>query len=226
MIRLVFSPKWFFGIDIVFEAFFVLIALLISFYGYKIFRVSRSKEHRHFSLAFLFIALSFIFKITTNFDIYYNVFKTLRLGKTTVTFSYIYSSEILHIAGLFLFKLFLTAAFFTLFLLTDRRHSKKDVYLTLYLIFISTLFSISAYYVFHLTLSIILLFIVKHFFENYKRSPKRSKFIVFFSFLMLFLSQLAFMLIFLGLEFYVVGEILMLVGYSALLYNFLAVLRK
>ncbi len=226
MIRLVFSPKWFFGVDILFEIFFVFIALLISFYGYRIFRISKNREHKYFSLSFFLIAISFVFKVLTNFDIYYNVFKTLRVGSATVTFSYLYNSGMLHIAGLFLFKLFMTAAFFILFLLTDRKHSRKDIYLILYLILVSTFFSISTYYVFHITLAIILFFISKHFFENYEKSPKTNRLMVFLSFSMLFLSQFAFMMVFVAAEFYVIGEIVMLVGYSILLYNLLAVARK
>ncbi|MCD6477479.1 MAG: hypothetical protein J7K87_00565 [Candidatus Aenigmarchaeota archaeon] len=226
MFRLIFSPKWFYGIDIIFEIFFVLITLLISFYGYKIYNLSRNKEHKYFSISFLLIATSFIFKILTNFDIYFNVFRTLRIGFHTIVLSYLYNSGILYVSGLFIYKFLTTLAFFGLFLLTTKKHSKNDIYLIIYLILISTIFSSFAYYIFHITLAIILFFLCTHLYDNYKKRKSASKFLVLLAFLMILASQFAFMIIFLAMEFYVVGEIFLLIGYFILLYNYLMVSRK
>jgi len=209
-----------------FEIFFLLISLLISFYGYKIYRLSKNKEHKYFSMSFLLIALSFVFKILTNFDIYYNVFRTFRIGFQTFILSYLYNSGIIHATGLFVYKLLTTFAFFGLFLIETKRHSKNDIYLIIYFILISTILSIFTYYIFHITLAIILFLICSRMYNNYEKDKRHSKFLVLFSFLMIFLSQFAFMLIFLETEFYVLGEIFLLVGYSVLLFNYLTVSRK
>ena len=226
MFRLIFSPRWFYGIDILFEIFFVFITLLISFYGYRIYKLSKNKEHKYFSISFLLIAISFAFKILTNFDIYFNVFRTMKIGLHTLVLSYLYNSGIIYVTGLFIYKLLTTLAFFVLLLITTKKHSKNDVYLIVYLIFISTIFSSFTYYIFHITLVIILFFLCSYLYNNYEKRKERSKFLVFFSFLMIFLGQFAFMMIFLATEFYVVGEIFLLAGYSILLYNYLLVSRK
>jgi len=226
MYSLVFSPKWFFGIDIIFEIVSIFIALLISFYGYKIYKLSKIKEHKYFSISFFLIVLSFVFKILTNFDIYYSVLKPIQIGSKIVLFNYLYSSGILHLTGLFISRLLMIAAFFVLFLLTERKYPRKDIYLMGYLLFISVIFSVLFYYIFHMTLAVIVFFICLNSYENYKKIRKSSKFIVFLAFLLILVSQLAFSLIFFEIESYVIGETLMLIGFFVLLYNYLTVSRE
>lgn len=223
MIKLVFSPKWFFGIDIVFEIAAIFITLLISLYGYRIYKLSKNKEHKYFSTSFLLIALSFILKTITSFDIYYSVLKTVDLGFRTVTMVFLYYSDTLHLVGLLASRMLMLIAFFSLFLLTDRGHSKNDIYMISYFLLITTIFSSSAYYLFHITLGFAIFFLCLHFRKNYRKDRKVNKLAVFLSFVLLLTSQLAFTLIFLEEEFYVLGEILMLIGYLVLLLNYISV---
>lgn len=226
MYSLVFSPKWFFGIDILFEIVTIFIAMLISFYGYKIYKLSKTKEHKYFSISFFLVALSFVFKILTNFDVYFSVLKPLQVGSKIVLFNYLYSSGILHLAGLLVFRFLMLMAFFILFLLTERKHPTKDICLMVYLLFISVIFSITAYYIFHITLAGIMLLLCLNSYKDYRKTRKCSKLNVFLAFLFILASQLSFFLIFLELEFYVLGETLMLAGFFIFLYNYLAVSRK
>ena len=63
------SPEWFFGYDVALELSFAVITLLVCFYAWKISQVTQERNIRLFSLAFLFISLSYIIQTILNFII-------------------------------------------------------------------------------------------------------------------------------------------------------------
>ncbi|MEA3430735.1 MAG: hypothetical protein U9R08_05660, partial [Nanoarchaeota archaeon] len=75
MLELVYSPQWFYGIDILFESINVIAALLIAFFSYKIYKYTKDRHCLYFGLSFLAICIAFISKILTNFQIYFNVLR-------------------------------------------------------------------------------------------------------------------------------------------------------
>ena len=63
MYQLFFTPQWFNGFDLVFEAIISIIALFIAAYSWKVYKFSQENKFAYFSVAFVTIALSFIIKI-------------------------------------------------------------------------------------------------------------------------------------------------------------------
>ncbi len=226
MIEYVFSPKWFYGVDIVFEIFSLVIAFLVSRYGYKLYKISNEKKHKYFSVFFFLIGISFIFKIVTNFDIYYVDVNSVRILNTMFYYTTSHISEILFIVGFSVFRFLMLFSFFGLLYITWKKN--RSVFLLgLYFIAVITMFSHNVYYIFHITMVVILSMLFYYYYNNYKKHRKiRETFLIMVSFFVLVLSQLSFAAITLSTIMYVIGEILQLIGYGILLYNYILVTRN
>ncbi len=227
MIQYIFSPRWFYGIDIIFEAFSLIIVFLIARYGYKLYRVSNNKKHKYFSIFFFLIGVAFLFKILSNFDIYYVHKSTVQIANTIFYFTTSHISEILFTIGFSVFKFLTLLSFFGLLYLTWKKNN-EIFWLGLYFLIIVTIFSHSAYYIFHITMVVMLFFLFTRYYKNYKNSPAPSKssLLIALSFFIVFLSQVAFTTIPFTIIMYVVGEILQLMGYMLLLYDYILVTKN
>ena len=228
MMQYIFSPRWFYGIDIIFELFSILIVILLARYGHRLYRITSDKKHKYFSVFFLLVGIAFAFKIIANFDIYYLDISSLRIENAMFYFETSHISEILFAIGFSVFRFLMMLAFFGLFFISVSRESRPGLfYLCAYFIAVIAIFSQSAYYIFHLTMFVILSGLLSCYMQSYaKKRPANSElFLTSLSFLMLLFSQAAFAAITLDLVMYVVGEVLQLAGFSVLLYEYILVTR-
>ncbi|NOX71735.1 MAG: hypothetical protein GXO64_03495 [Candidatus Micrarchaeota archaeon] len=226
MLRLIFSPKWFYGIDIAFEVVSIIVALLISFYSYKLYKVSRKKEHKYFFIFFLMIAASFVFKIMTNFDLYFEVLKTMHIGSIHIQYIQKTISSVYRFGGLFMYRL-LTALFaYGLYMLAYKKRDRKDIFIFVYFITILAFMSYYGYFLFHLTLIIIMMFVSAYYWKNWHRHRSLNSKFVSSGFILLTASHIVFALVQLELTLYVVAESLQLGGFILLLLAFLSVIRR
>ena len=71
MIQLIYSPQWFRGTDIIIDLFSIVVILLIAFFSLKCYMLNKkNKNYIFLVVSFFMIALSFFFKILTNFTVY------------------------------------------------------------------------------------------------------------------------------------------------------------
>jgi len=99
----------------------------------------------------------------------------------------------------------------------NKNQSHSHVFLIVYFILLSTYLSNFNYYIFHLTALFFLGILSLIYLKQYRESGHENTKLLYYGFLMLALSQIFF--IFLGLNqyFYVVAEIIQLVGYYIML---------
>jgi len=225
VVGFIFSPRWFYGIDIVFEIFIAMITFLIANYGYRYYRISRDKRYKYFSLAFMLIGFSFISKILTNFSIYYEVLKTLDFGFITITTKTIQVSDVLFSMGFFLFRVLLLSAFLLLLFVYEDVRSKKIKTLLIYYLLLTTFFSQYVFFIFHLNAALLLFMLFINAYENYIKKATKSSSIVALCFLTLTISQIVFIFSAINKLAYVIAEALQLFGFSLLLYDYATVSR-
>ncbi len=226
MIQLVFSPRWFYGKDILIDFFSIVILLMISLLAFRYYRINRrKKKHALLSLAFLVMALSFFFKILTNFTIYYKEIETKNLGFLTVTYSSIEHSHILFIVGFLLFRVFMLLGLLILYSIYEKNSSKKDVLILAYFIIISTYFGRSAYYLFHISTLPFLIIITNDYFVNYRKNKYPNSKRLAYSFAIITLSQVFFIFVELSPVIYVIAELIQLLGYALLFLTLIKVLK-
>src|SRR3989338_6915246 len=208
MVQVVFSPKWFWGKDILIDSIALLVLLLIAIFATRYYRVKKSRKCLYLALSFYLIALSFFSKILINFTIYYRVLHTQVIGSMGYTQVVLKSSEILSVSGLFLYRLFTLLGLFMLYSIYEKQ-SKANIILMMYFIVISIFFGI----------------ISNRYYQNYKKNKEKASGMLAASFSIITLSQIFFMFVNFTKHFYVVGEIIQLIGYIALLVTFIKVLK-
>jgi len=227
MYKVGFSPQWFHGIDIIIDIFSIIVLLSIAFFSLRNYKFNkRNKNYFWFALAFFSLAFSFLFKILTNFTIYYNILNTRTLGFLTFTYRTIATTDILFTIG-FLFYMFLSLfGFLILYRVYNKNSGGRTFVLLIYFILAITYFSTSRYFVFHLTSLILLFFVTGAYFRNYFKNKKRNSQFLAISFLVIALSQLFFIFVNMHKVIYAIAELIQLGGYLLLLLSFIGVIKN
>jgi hypothetical protein len=226
MIELAYTPVWFHGKDMVIDVMSALVVSLLALFTFRYYRLSRSRSYVFLSAGFALIALAFLAKVLANFTLYYTETGTTQFGDFLLTYTQVQSSNLLLIAGFFLYKLFTLLGVYLLYYVYQQRQSATTELLFAYLIVVSALFSTFAYALFHLTALLLLFLVVKAYFSRYRISRNHLTLMLAASFAVIASSQFIFLLVAAGRWFYVFAEGVQLIGYLLLLVTFAGVLVR
>jgi len=219
--EILFSPQWFYNIDSAFEVVSVVVTAAIALYSLKIYYFTKDNRQKYFGLSFLAISLSYLAKIMTNVVVYRTVQETGPI--ITITKVVLGTIPLLTVTGLFMHRILMLAGLSGIYLLLSNCREKNRAVVIAYFILVTTLFSGYAYFVFHMTAALFLMYIVLFYHD---REGKKHCNAITLAFGFLLLSQIAFVFIFLGAEIYVVGEVLQLLGFIILLYKYYKLVIK
>ncbi len=226
MLNILFSPQWFHGQDILIDIVSVIVLAIISMMTFQYHRYSKKQnQHLFFSIATALLALSFVFKIMTNFTLYEQVYRTVPLGFLTLTYKTVHYSDTLFLIGALLYRLFALAGFYLLYLVYAEKQSWYLHTLMVYFMVVSLYFTSHAFYIFHLTTLLLLLPLLWRYYSNYRRTKDKAGKLITWSFALIAASQLAFIFLDIDDFIYVLAEGIQLVGYCLLLISFILVLR-
>ncbi len=222
MWRLGLTPDWFREIDTAFEAVSILVTFLIAIASYKFYTLTKEKKYLWFSASFFTIAVSYIFKILTNIIVYseQGIGQEL-LGKYTLTYQYIQEYYYFEIFGTLAFRFAMLLGLFGLYWIICKCKDRKSIPLTIFLLFLTTIFSNIQYIAFHGTAALLLGAIIWQYYQldkSIKQSFQRAG--PPLAFAILFLSQLIFSILFLTPHIYVIAETVQLLGFLVLLYGY------
>ncbi len=215
-----FSLGTFYIIYSLLELLIIAVSVIIAYFSYKIYKVIKDKNYKYFSWAFVSIAISFIFKILSNITIVHRVLITQYDIVRVITHELEWV-EILNFISFILFKVFFILGFLFIFLIVTKTDKKERIFLFVYLSIITILFSIYFNFVFHLTLVVILAFLVNYFYKNYNKLKTTNSMLVYAAFAIILVSQLSFAFTDVNSIFYFLDEILLLIGFLTLLANHL-----
>jgi hypothetical protein len=213
------TPEWFFAYSIIFELFFTVTTLLISFYAFKVYRLTDQREAKLFSVAFFSIAISYIVQIILNIII---------MGKfeeNVVSWINLQSIFLLQLFGLYAHALFYIIGLTILSYITLKIHNHRIFMLLVVLILVSVFFSINKLFMFYLLSSILLLFTVMYYFVRYIQKRKANTLLVLISMIFLLLGTIHVMFSVNNGIYYVIGNILEFVAYLVLLINMLIIFQ-
>lgn len=220
MIKLIYSPQWFFGKDIIIDIFSIVILLLLSIYFFRYYKIDKSKKFLMLTSSFSMIALAFVFKIITNFTIYYNILETKQLGFFKFTYQALKSSDILFDIGFLSYRILMLIGLYTLYSIYINQ-KQRDSILIIYLLIFATIFSKEEYYMFHLTALIFLSVLTYHYYIIYSENKNNANKWLTYSFALITISQILFIFINLNSTIYVIAEIIQLIGYITLFITFI-----
>src|SRR3989338_2162045 len=140
----VFSPEWFYGFDSVIELIAIVVSVLLVYYSYKCFKLTKENKYLYFSTAFLSLTFGFITKITGTLAIYKPTITRTALGSSIhQTFRSLTPSGINAIAFI-VYTFFILLGFMILFLIISRLTWKNQrvIALLFYFVFLSTCISV------------------------------------------------------------------------------------
>lgn len=214
MILLLNGPYWFRGIDAFFGLGYILVTLLIAAMSYKAYKVTEEKKYSYFSAAFALMSLSFLVYSVLNIALTMHLSNALTALLTD--FDY----------GFLLHMIFMFAALTLLLVVTLKIEQKKVIILLFTLMLLFSIFSYQYYIKFHLISFLLLFFLGHQFYTNYLEKKNFNAKLVFISFYLLACAQVFFLaMVYFNPIFYVVADILQLLGFGVLLWMFVRVLQ-
>lgn len=189
-LTLVYSPLWFHGIDIILEVFSILAAVLITIVGYKAYKLTKESRYFYFSLAFLFITLSFLARALTTGAVLFQVSAVAAdpgMGASLSVLESIFSM------GRFAYFILVLFAYLILLALSMRIVSKRMIFLLsiFMIVFAASAFSASAL-VFYLVSLILLFFIAWQYRDNYFKKRTPATLLTFIAFALMVLEFIMF----------------------------------
>jgi hypothetical protein len=176
---------WFIMPYMILEALFALMTLIVSLYAMHIYILSGQKKLRLFSLSFLLISAAYMIESLVNFNVVEKLNlileKTIPLGNA-ISFNVIWlaASMILYFLGIF-----------TLMYTTLQIKSAKTYLFVVLTLLLSMAFATDKFFLYYLFISIMLIFLVQHYFDNTMRYREVKTLLVLVAFIFL-LSTLAF----------------------------------
>jgi hypothetical protein len=215
---------WFCGKDIWIDLFSAITLLLLAFFSFRYYRMSRkNKKNLLLAFAFAFIALGFLFNILTNFGVYTQVLETHYIGSIKIVDRSYRLSPILQTIGYLVYRFLVLIGLYALFNV-KADNSKATHIIVVLLIFLSTFFARQAYYVFHLSALLFLLFITHQYFVSYRRTKNRNTLFLYSGFWAITFSQIIFMFAGFSSIVFLVAELVQFLGYFLLLITLIRIL--
>ena len=238
MYRLFYTPTWFNGWDIIFEAFILIIALMIAGYSWRIYKLNKENQFAYLSLAFILISLGLLVKIGTNATLYFVPVREIALGALAPVvagpLSNLQFADLFYRAGFFLQMVPILGAWLLIFFLSQKARKRltkwyevSQIALFIYLILLISVLANFKYMVFYLTSAVILSLIVLNYYKTYlNKNYNENTYLVMWSFILILFSNLFFIFVFAWENFYILGEIFLLIGFLLLLYVYRKVVRN
>jgi len=223
----VFSPKWFYGFDSVIESIAVLVSILLVYYSYKCFKLTREKKYLYFSTAFLSLTFAFIVKIIGTLAIYKPTITRTPLGSSIHQAFTNLTPYNLNAIALVMHYFFMLLGFIILFLIISRLTWKNQgvIILLLYFAFLATWLSIVHYQLFYATSFVLLLLITYSYYQNYREIKNEKARFVTIAFGILLISQAFFVFAIYSGTIYVLAELIQLLGFIYLLIPFILIFK-
>jgi len=219
MINIYVVPEWFFGYDIVLELIFAVVTLLVSYYAFKVYKLSGQDQPKLFGISFLLISLSYIIQ---------SIFNFIFVDKLEDITSYqsIININILHALGVYSHILFFVLGLITLTYMTLKVKNIKISSLLFIIVLVALFFSSNVLYSFYLISSILLAYILLFYIINYWKNRQHKTILVLIAFAFLMFGNVHFIFSMNHSLYYVIGHLLGLIAYMLILANLVLVIRK
>lgn len=236
MVEVLFSPRWFYGIDAIFESIAIITALLLSIAAYKLYKFTKKVNHKYFSLSFFVLSLAFLAKVITNLLLYFPNLRNIVVGPIINKYYLLQQTNFVYAVGNIAFRFLMLLGLLGIFWIIGKSREKNKILLFFYFISViaftsifsaeTTYFVIPFYIFFHLTAALLLGYIAYFYYANYFGKKKKATAYIALSFLFIFLSQLLFIFVMIDLRTYVFAELFQLAGYFLLLYEYFLLTKK
>ena len=207
-------PQWFNILAIVYQIVSFLVAGAISLLGYKAYKLIKEKKYLNFSIAFLFIMLSFVVLALTNILVYLNLDEAVNKIFAIINWGFI------------AYAVFTIAGFFLLVVLTFKVKDIKIISIlslgiVVALIFLPSLIFLPFVKIFHIILLILALLLSYYFYKNCREKKTANSKLVFCAFIAMMISHMFHLASGSSQVVFVMGNTILVLGYILLLVTLL-----
>lgn len=209
------SPNWFFTYSIILEIIFAVITLVVSYYAFKVYKLTDKKSTKLFSTAFMFICLSYFLQAMLNIIILW------KMADRVVSMINLRDAWLLNLFGLYAHALFFIIGLILLAYIQFKIDDIKIALLLVALMVASILFTTNKLMLFYMLSTIILIFIVSNYFLNYIRHKTPNTLLVLIAMIFLLFGALHYFFAVDHEVYYVIGHGLEFLAYSIILINLL-----
>ncbi len=228
--KIVFTPDWFLGHDVLIEVFSFVILFLFFLFAIKGYNLSKKKNLFYLGLGFLLIAVAELSTILTKFVLYFDTSIVQEIGRIVITQKIVKTVDIFYYLGFFFHKFLTLLGLYIIYKIPSKNKIKhfvtsSEFFLTVYLLLLVSFICQSYYYFFHLTALFLLCLIIYNYWSIYKKGKMINTRILLTAFVLLAVSQILF--IFSGLNLlYVTAQGIQLVSYIILLILIVRILKN
>jgi hypothetical protein len=215
--KIVLTPDWFLGKDVIIDAFSFLVLLLFFVLSFKNYKLDKNKKFLFLGIGFGLISLAQLATIMTKLVLYFDTTFTRQIGQAIVTYSVIKQVDIFYYLGFFFYRLLSLLGLYIIYKLPLEKEHKKDFLLSLFFIVVISILSKDLDYLFRLTALILLIFITRNYYIIYLQNKSKKTMLLVLAFGILAISQVMFALASPGSFVAVVANIWELVSYIILL---------
>ena len=219
MANVLLTPEWFYGYNIVLEVLFAVITFFVSFYAWKIYKISEERNIRLFSLAFTFIALSYVARALLNLII------LLKLDDEICGVIKLQNIYLLNLFGTYIYSILFLIGLLLLAYIALKIYSLQTFILLFLLVFTSLYFTPFKTFMLYLLSLVLLGFIMVYYFSNYIKNRKPTTLLVLIAMIMLSVAYVCFIFAMNNALYYFMGHILEMIAYIVILVNLLMILR-
>ena len=211
-------PNWFYGYDIAFEVFFALTTLFVAWYAWKIYKLSEQKESKIFATSFLFISLSYFFWAFLNMFVISQIkggFRELNMSNVLLLGTFlIYANIIFFISGIAL--LAYTAL---------KTESQITLYMILAIAYAAIILSSNKFMATYVLASVLLLFVIIHYFNEYRKNKNKITEAILLAFVLLFIGNTEFIFAQQNYFNYIICHALELIAYIIILRSLITIVK-
>jgi len=213
--RIVFTPDWFLGHDVLIDIFSFITLFLFFLFSIKGYKLNKNKRLLYLGTGFLLIALAELSVILTKFAIFYDTTLTQSIGGLIVTYHVVNSLDIIYYLSFFFNRLFTLVGLYIIYKLPLKKLS-GDFVLVAYFIIIASFMFHQFYYLYHLTALIFLALITRNYIKVYLKNKLVNTKIFIMALSLLAISQIMFVFSKIS-YFYVTAQGIQLISYITLL---------
>jgi len=225
--KIVLTPDWFLGKDILIDSFSFIVLIIFSVLAIRSYKLNKKNRNLlYLGTGFGLIALAQIACIFTKLILYYDIGPAQAIGQAIITGQFLSSVDIFYYIGFFFHKFLILIGLYIIYRLPQKKIYIGDYVLVLYFILLSAVLSEyeGFFYFFHLTAFVLLILIVNNYYKIYKENRFTNTKILITAFSILTLAHLIYLFSKVEILF-AVANIIELISYVVLLFLIVRILK-
>ena len=225
--KIVLTPDWFVGKDIMIYFFSLLVLIIVFVLAIKSYKLNKkNKNLLYLGLGFGLIALAELAGVFTKLVLYYDIGPAQAIGQAIITNQLVSSVDIFYYLGFFFHNLLILAGLYIIYRLPQKKLHLEDYVLVLYFIVLSAILSEyeGFFYLFHLTAFVLSLLIINNYYKIYKKNKFVNTKMLIMAFSVFALAQIIY--VFSKIEIlFAIANVTELISYVILLFLIIRIMK-